>query len=329
MRSLPILAAAALVSTGAVALASPGSRTAAPCGNPTVVRTLTLKIPGGQASFSGFAAGKTYLVRFSGSVAIDGAPLGLADAPGAFTVDDLANDVLLSSFPASRLRVAGAPGAYQLAVQRDPGGKALRYGAPAANGSCAALGSRPALPGSSLQLVAAPSPWSGSVRVDILSYGAPASSGPGKTYAATESGSGTFPARESSKYVFSWKGSSYRATGIQFKLSAQVSERLGSKNKSPRLLAGTATVAMYLSKVKGSGAAKVTQPLSFDLTGVQDLDVSATGQAFDFQGALARAGPMICKKFDVYADPSSGELDFHVCNMEGLGTATATITPRG
>jgi len=32
---------------------------------------------------------------------------------------------------------------------------------------------------------------------------------------------------------------------------------------------------------------------------------------------------------DAYVDPSSGELDFHVCNMEGLGIATATITPRG
>jgi CRP/FNR family transcriptional regulator, cyclic AMP receptor protein len=215
-----------------------------------------LKISGGKVSFSGFAAGKTYLLRFSGSVAIAGSSLGLAAAPGAFTVDNLANDVLLSSFPAARLAVAGVPGAYQLAVQRGPTGNALRYGAPAASGSCPALPARPALPGTSVQLVAAPAPWSGSVRVDVLAYGGPATSSAGKTDAATESGSGTFFARESSRYLFSWKGSTYRATGVQFTLTARVSEQLGARTKSPRLLAGTASVAMFLTKVKGSAAAK-------------------------------------------------------------------------
>jgi hypothetical protein len=329
MRLLPIALAAALVTTGAVALAAPARRTAAPCGTPTIVRTLTLKIPGGKASFSGFAAGKTYLVRFSGSIAIDGSPLGLADAPGAFVVDDLANDVLLSSLPAARLAVPGVPGAYQLAVQRDPSGDALRYGAPAANGSCAALPARPAFPGSSLQLVAATAPWSGSVRVDVLVYGGSATPGAQKTYAVAETGSGTFYARESSKYLFSWQGSTYRATGIQFKLSAQVGEQLGSKNKSPKLVSGTAQVAMYLGKVKGSAAAKITQQLSFNLTGIQDLDVTPTGQAFDFQGTVTGAAPTPCKKLDVYADPTSGTLDFHVCSMEGQGKATTTITPHG
>jgi hypothetical protein len=328
MRPLLIAVVAAMVSTGAAALAAPGTRTAAPCGNPTIVRTVTLKIPGGTASFSGFAAGKTYLVRFSGSIAIDGSQLGLADAPGAFRVDNLANDVLLSSFPASRLAVAGVPGAYQLAVQRDPSGNALRYGAPAASRTCPVLPASRALPGSSLQLAAATLPWSGSVRVDVLVYGGSATPGPGKTYAVAETGIGTFATRESSKYLFSWQGSSYRATGVQFKLSAQVSEQLGSKNKTPKLLSGAAKVAMYLARVKGSSAAKITQPLNFNLTGIQDLDVSPTGQAFDFRGTVIGAAPPPCKNLDLYTDPTSGTLDFHVCNMEGQGTATATITPR-
>jgi hypothetical protein len=53
---------------------------------------------------------------------------------------------------------------------------------------------------------------------------------------------------------------------------------------------------------------------------------TSTGQAFDFQGALTGAGPAPCKKLDVYAD-TGGMLDFHVCSMEGAGTAKATIAP--
>ncbi|HEX3453004.1 MAG TPA: hypothetical protein VHS03_00150 [Gaiellaceae bacterium] len=333
-RLLPLAAAAALLSTGAVALASPASRAATPCTNPTVVRTLTLKLPGGKVSFSAFAAGKTYLVRFSGAISVAGANLGLADAPGAFTVDDLANDVLLSSFPASRLAVAGAPGAYQLAVQRDPGGNALRYGAPSTTSSCPTLAAHPTLPGTTLQLLGAPAPWAGSVRVDVLAYGSTASTGGkapggGKTYSANETGSGSFFTRESSKYTFSWQNSSYRATGIQFKLAAQVSEQLGSKNKSPKLVSGTANIAMYLTKTKGSAATKVTEPLAFKLTTVDDLDSTPTGQAFDFYGTLTSAGPTICKKLEIYVDPTSGTVDFHVCNMEGEGKGTATIAPQG
>ena len=324
MRLVAAVAAAVVVSAGAALAATHPA--AAPCGSPTLVRTLTLKLPGGKASYSGFAAGKTYLVRFSGSLGFDGAAIGLATAPGAFRVDDLANDVLLSSFPASGLAVPGTPGAYQLAVQRDGG--ALRYGAPSAGSACPALPRHPELPSSSLQLAAAPAPWSGTVRVDILAYGSrTVSPGGGKTYAVAESGSGAILAREASKYLFGWKGSDYRASSVQFKLSAQVSERLGTKSKSPKLVAGTANVSLILKKVKGTGPATVTQPLTYRLDGVQDLDVGPTGQAFDFQGALSSSGPSTCRKLDVYADPQDRSLDFHVCNMEGQGTATTTITP--
>ena len=327
MRLLPIAVAAALVSTGAVALASPVTRSATPCGSLGLVRTVNLKLPAGRASLSGLAAGKTYVVRFSGSIGFEGSPLGLAVAPGAFTVNDLTNDVLLSSSPVSRLAVPGTPGAYQLAVQLDPGGNALRYGAPPAGGSCPVLPARPALPGSSLQLAAAPAPWSGSVRVDVLVYGGSATPGAGKTYATSETGSGTIFARDSAKYLFSWQGSDYRATGAQIALSAQVSEQLGTKSKSPRIVSGTARVVLLLTKIKGSASTKISQALSYNLVGVEDTDVTATGQAFDFQGALTGAGPAPCKKLDVYADPQSGLLDFHVCSMEGQGTAKVTITP--
>src|ERR1700716_3732689 len=107
MRPLPVAVAAALVTTVAAALATPATPTARSCGSPKLVRTLTLKLPGARASFSGLVPGTTYLVQFRGSLTIDGAQLGLADAPGAFRVNDLANDVLLSSFPASRLAVPG------------------------------------------------------------------------------------------------------------------------------------------------------------------------------------------------------------------------------
>jgi hypothetical protein len=160
------------LAAGATALAAAHEGGAQPCGALRLVRTLTLTLPGGHASFNGFGAGRTYLVRLSGSVRLGGAPLGLIEAPGAFTVNVVSNDALLSSLPASRLAVPGRPGAYQFAVQLDPSGKALRYNVPPRTPSapCPLFPEQPALPGGTLDLVGSPPDWNGTVRVDVFVY---------------------------------------------------------------------------------------------------------------------------------------------------------------
>jgi hypothetical protein len=331
--ALLLVLAGAIGVPAAAAIAPGGGADGRPSGGSLqLVRTQTLKLPNDRITSAGFAAGKTYLVRLSGSVSFAGAPLGIDVAPGAFTINSVGNDVVLASLPRAGLAVPGQPGARQIAVQLDPAGNALRYNLESR--SCSTLPEQPALPGTSLELRGGPPSWSGSVRVDVYAYGSggstPSSPPPvtaAQRFATTATASGTIFARDATKYVFSFQGSDYRASSVQIALSAVVAETLGTEDKNPKIVSGSATVVLTVVKIRGTGPARLSQNLRYRLTSVDDLDSSATGQAFAFKGALVGAGPAPCKKLDFYADREAGLANFRVCSMDGDGRATARITP--
>jgi hypothetical protein len=284
------------------------------------VRTLTLAIPSGHTSFAGFAAGKTYLVRLSGTVGFEGTPLGLLEAPGAFSVNNVGNDVLFARLQQARLALPGKAGNYQFAAQPDADGKALRYNvAPAIGGKCAVLPEQPALPGRALDLVGGLPPWKGTVKAEIFVYEAAATpSTPAAPVAGTRykvSVPNTTLRVFGTRPTFVTGATRYSPTGERLRLLATFTYRADG---SAARLSGTAAVNVLLKKVGGPGPARKVIRLHYRLPKGSQTP-AAPGFSFEFDTKLV--SPKIAACDDGLIGVSAGGLiTVDVCRIEAQGS---------
>ena len=166
-------------------------------------------------------------------------------------------------------------------------------------------------------------PWTGT---KVVSPSPPPPPPPtAQKFAVTVSGTGSFNPADARKNLFKAGSALYRMTLPRISLSASVRHNITVVDSPPKLLKGTASVSVTFKKISGSGRTSFPYRFAYRLNRVDDLDDTAQGQAFDFQGVLTSPKLSICKTFDLYSD-EDGHLDFKICGVEGTGKSKTRIS---